>query len=60
MSTIQDVKAAEQKLNAAKTALQGYVDRPASQAADHKLHRRLAEELKQATDEYVKQVIALG
>lgn len=59
MSTIEEVKAAEAKMNGAKATLQQYVDRPANQAADHGLHRRLAEELQQATDEYVEQVIAL-
>jgi hypothetical protein len=53
MSTQEDVKAAEQRMNNAKAALQRYTERPDGAATDIKLHRQLAEALKKATDEYV-------
>jgi len=59
MSTIEDVKAAERKMNEARIALQRYTERPLSDPSDHKLHLRLAQELKRATDDYVASVIAL-
>jgi hypothetical protein len=59
MSTIEEVKAAERKMNEAKAALQRYTDRSPNDPTDHKLHLRFAEELKQATDDYLASVIAL-
>jgi hypothetical protein len=53
MSTLEDAKAAEQRMNNAKAALQRYTERPDGAATDIKLHRQLAEALKKATDEYV-------
>jgi len=57
--TIEDVKAAERKMNEAKSALQQYTQRSPNDPPDHKLHRRLAEELKRATDDYLTSVINL-
>jgi len=59
MSTIEDVKAAERKMNEAKIALQRYTERSPNDPSDHNLHRRLAEELKRATDDYLASVINL-
>ena len=59
MTTIEDVKAAERKMNEAKIALQRYTERPPNDPPDHKLHRRLAEELKRAADDYLTSVINL-
>ena len=59
MSTIEEVKATERKMNEAKIALQRYTERPPNDPPDHKLHRRLAEELKRATDHYLTSVINL-
>jgi len=59
MPTLEDVKAAEQRMNNAKAALQRYTERPAGAATDTKLHRQLAEALKKATDEYVSVVADL-
>lgn len=53
MSTLEDVTAAEKRMNNAKAALQQYTDRPKGAPTDIKLHRRLAGALKKATDEYV-------
>ncbi len=46
-------------MNEAKIALQRYTERPPNDPPDHKLHRRLAEELKRATDDYLTSVINL-
>lgn len=59
MSTIEDVKAAEQRMNNAKAALQRYTERPAGAPTDTKLHRQLADALKKATDEYAAVVADL-
>lgn len=53
MSTLQEVKAAEKRMNDAKEALRKYTERPEGAATDIKLHLRLADALKKATDEYV-------
>lgn len=59
MSTLEDVKAAEKRVNNAKAALQEYTNRPNGAPINVKLHRRLAEALKKATDEYLAVVIDL-
>ena len=59
MSTLEEVKAAERRMNEAKKALQRYTERSANEPTDRKLHLRLAQELKRATDDYVASVIAL-
>jgi predicted metal-dependent hydrolase len=59
MSTLEEVKAAERRMNEAKKALQRYTERSANEPTDHKLHLRLAQELKRATDDYLASVINL-
>ena len=59
MSTLEDVKAAQKRVNNARVALQKYTERSAIAPTDIKLHRRLAEALKKATDEYLAVVIDL-
>ena len=59
MATLEEVKSAERKMNEAKSALQGYIERAANDPPDHKLHRRLAEDSKRATDAYLATVIDL-
>jgi hypothetical protein len=59
MSTIEDVKTAERKMNEARIALQRYTEGSPNDPSDHKLHLRLAQELKRAIDDYVASVIAL-
>jgi hypothetical protein len=62
MSTIVEVRAAEESMRRAQDALQAYtayVDKPAKEQ-DFKIHRQLAAELKAATDIYVKAVLDLN
>jgi hypothetical protein len=59
MSTLEEVKAAQARMDKAKDALQKYLDRSATQPSDRDLHRRLAERLKRAADEYFTLVIEL-
>jgi putative N-acetylmannosamine-6-phosphate epimerase len=59
MSTIEEVKAAQQRMNEATTALRGYTERPAGAETNIRLHRQLADALKKATDEYVALVADL-
>ena len=59
MSTSEEVRAAQERMKAAEVALRAYTDRPPGQPADFKLHARLANDLKQATDNYVALVAQL-
>ncbi len=59
MATLEEVYAAEQRMNKARDALLAYVQRPPSQPADGQLHRELAEQLKRATDDYATAVAQL-
>jgi hypothetical protein len=60
MATLDDeLKAAEKKMRQAYDALIEYVERPASQPADIKLHRRLADDLILANSHYVTLVSKL-
>jgi hypothetical protein len=54
MSTLRQVKAAENRMNEAQGALGAYAERPRSQLQNIDLHRRLAEELIKATNEYIR------
>jgi hypothetical protein len=56
MVTYEEVKAAEERMNQARAVLLGYVERPKSQPSDFQLHLRIAEDLKGATDDYVRLV----
>jgi len=60
MSTIEEVKTAEERMKLASAALMGYVERPASAGTDTQLHMRLADELKAATDEFLRFISELG
>lgn len=59
MSTIEQVREAELRMNRARTVLRAYVERPAGAPVDILHHRHLAEQLKVATDEYVRLVLEL-
>ena len=60
MATLDDeIKTAEKKMRQAYDALIEYVERPTSQAADIKLHRRLADDLTLANAHYVTLVSKL-
>jgi len=59
MSTLEEVKAAERRMNEAKKALQRYTERSANEPTDHKFPLRLAQELKRATDDYLASIINL-
>jgi hypothetical protein len=53
MATLEEVKAAEERMNAAKAALLDYAERPATQGRDADLQRRLSEELTRSTKEFL-------
>jgi hypothetical protein len=59
MATLQEVKAAEERMKKAYVALKVYVSRPDALQNDMELHRRLAEELRQATNDYTRLVFDL-
>jgi len=60
MSTMEQVKAAETRMNRAREDLRQYTERPEGADANINLYRHLADALKQATDEYVRLVAELG
>ena len=57
MPTWDEVKAAEQSMNAAHKALRAYLERPASKPQDMKLHIQLADKMYCALDEYLRLLI---
>ena len=59
MSTLQDVKQAEKRMEAARKALFAYLELPKQQEIDVKLRSHLAENLQRATDEYVELIESL-
>jgi len=60
MATLdEEIRDAEKRLRQAYDALMEYVDRPASQPTDIKLHRRLADDLTLANAHYVTLVSKL-
>ena len=60
MATLDDeIKTAEKKMRQAYDTLIEYVERPASQPADIRLHRRLADDLTLANAQYVTLVLKL-
>jgi len=59
MATLEEIKAADERMNAAKTALLAYVQRRDPQEHDAALHRRLNEHLKHAMDEFLRLVSEL-
>ena len=54
MSTLQDVKLAEKKMEDARKALFAYMELPKQEEIDIKLRTHLAENLQRATQEYVE------
>lgn len=59
MSTLHEVKVAEQKMELARKALFHYMELPPQEEIDIKLWANLAEKLQSATDEYVKLIAEL-
>lgn len=59
MSTLQDVKRAEKRMEDARKALFAYLELPTQQDIDTKLRAHLADNLQRATDEYVELVETL-
>lgn len=59
MSTLEEVRAAERKMEVARKALFAYMDLPAQEQIDASRRARLAQNLQAATDEYVGLVEAL-
>lgn len=53
MPTLKEVKAAAARMKAAQEALKAYAERPLSKPPDSDLHRRLAAELANATNDYI-------
>jgi hypothetical protein len=56
MTTLEELKAAEDRMNKAEGALRAYTGRPQELQNDGDLHRRLAEELRVATEKYARLV----
>jgi hypothetical protein len=59
MSTIEEVKAAENAMKQSQDALKAYVER-LTVKQDLKLHVRLGTELKTATEKYIATVLGLN
>jgi len=58
MSSMEQVEAAEAKMNTAKDALLRYIERP--EAIDRDRHRRLLARLKKAQADFMKAISELG
>lgn len=58
MSNMEEVAAAEGKMNSAKDALMNYIEARDSIDRDH--HRRLVAQLKKAQAEFLKAISELG
>ena len=58
MSNMEEVEAAEAKMNAAKDALLNYIEE--REAIDHDRHRRLVAQLKKAQADFLKAISELG
>ena len=58
MSNMEDVEAAEAKMNEAKEALLKYIE--GRQAIDRDRHRRLLAQLKKAQADFLKAISELG
>jgi hypothetical protein len=59
MPTLKEVKAAEARMKAAQETLKAYAERPQSKPQDRDLHRRLGDELANATNDYIKTILRL-
>jgi hypothetical protein len=60
MSTFEQVREAERRMKEAETALTAYTERPDTEPQNLPRHRRLADALKAAEDEYVRLVSQPG
>jgi hypothetical protein len=60
MPTLKEVKAAEARMKAAQEALKGYAERSQSKPQDRDLHRRIADELANATNDYIQDHSEIG
>jgi len=58
MSTLEEVEAAEAKMNTAKDALMSYIER--EKTIDLDWHRRLVARLKKAETEFLQAISELG
>lgn len=54
MSTLTEVRAAEERMKKAQARMRAYVERPEDEPGDANLHRELAAALKETTAEYVR------
>jgi hypothetical protein len=59
MPTLKEVKAAEARMKAAQEALKAYAERPQSKPQDRDPHRRLSDELTNATNDHIKTILKL-
>ena len=59
MPTLKEVKAAEARMKAAQEALKAYAESPQSNLQDRDLHRLLADELTNSTNDYIKTILKL-
>jgi hypothetical protein len=59
MPTIEDVRAAEKAMKNAQKQLSDYTERPSFGRDRDVEQRRLAAELKRATDNYIRAILAL-
>ena len=60
MSSLEEVKAAEKRMREAQAALLAYAERQESDALNMGKHRQLANELTEATQAYIRLVLALN
>jgi hypothetical protein len=58
VSTMEEVEAAEARMNSAKDALMSYIEK--GKAIDRDRHRRLVARLKKAQAEFLKAISELG
>lgn len=59
MPTLKEVKAGEARMKAAQEARKAYAKRPVSKSQDRDAHRRLADELANTTNDYIKTILRL-
>ena len=60
MSSLEEVKAAEKRMRGAQAALLAYAERKESDPLNMGKHRQLANELIEATQAYIRLVLALN
>ncbi|HSE48390.1 MAG TPA: hypothetical protein VLA96_04200 [Terriglobales bacterium] len=59
MSTIEDVSKAEERMNHAKDALLGYLERARGKTIDREEYRRLQQRVKAANDRFMRALAEL-